>query len=403
MPDAGTLQTSHPLDIRSSLRQACDQADVRRAGLYLSLLIDSLAEEDKRRSGSALLPRLDTLEKHLAAGGLTEGHLAERDRLIEDVRAVLEWTIAPVAHRTALPVLRMRAVCRSFQSSSFGLKDIHLDVGVQEIVGIVGLNASGKSTLLRIAASRLRQDSGEVSYPAIEAERPQPSTLTKIAYVAQEPEPWAGRLHEHLTLLLAFHGITGKENTAACRDILDDFKIRDLAERRWHELSGGARARCALAIAFAPKPRLIVLDEPMAYLDPGSRRWFLDRLYQLAHDPRHGAAILVSSHLVPELEAVARVLLLEEGALISPGAQPSGAGMVIDLVSNRPWRTSEILQRSLELGPNQLRVEARPDPRQVRVTLPPGVHRGAVLRVLAEHGITPIRFADLTDSAARRL
>ncbi|CAN96989.1 MULTISPECIES: ATP-binding cassette domain-containing protein [Sorangium] len=398
-----TGQASPPVDTRSSLRRACVQGDVRRAALYLSLFVDGLKEDAQRRHAAALLPRLDALERKLAEEGLIEAHLQERDRLLEEIRTVSEWSTAAADPGPTKPLLEMKAVCRRFSSSSFALEEIDLEVRAREIVGVVGLNGSGKSTLLRIAAGRLHHE-GKVSYPAIEAERSERSILARIAYVAQEPEPWAGRLGEHLSLLLAFHGITGKKNERRTAEVLEQFDLAKSARERWNEISGGLRARCALALAFAPWPSLIVLDEPMAYLDPGSRRWFLDQMCRLVNVPQHATGILVSSHLVPELEAIAtRVLVLEQGRLVPASATSQPEAVVLDMAVDQPWRTGETLQRSLGLGANEIRIETRPDPRQVRITLPPGVHRGAVLRALAEHGITPVRFSDLTSSVARRL
>lgn len=388
----------HPVPLQVSLRQACEDKDARSALHYLRLVVGRLTDGNQRNKAEDLLSRLETLE-----GDLAKAPPQDRDALLGSVAEVARWSTAPIPVRPTTPLLRMSKVNRSFRNSTFGLHDVGLEVGVHDFVGIVGMNGSGKSTLLRVAAGRQRQDTGEVSYPGIVAQHPKSPVLAKVAYVPQEPEPWAGRLEEHLSLLLAFHGVTGKANLERTNAVLEEFKIVDLKRKSWAEMSGGMRARSALALAFAPRPSLIVLDEPMACLDPKSRRWFLDRLRDLAAQSEHPTGILVSSHLVVELESIAtRVLVIEDGRLVPASERPMAEGLVLDLAFERPWSTTEKLQKSLGLS-EPLAAESRPDPRQVRITFPPGISRATVLRVLDEQRVTPMRFADLTDSAARRL
>ncbi len=404
MPPDGPHVSSHPVDPRITLRQACDDKDLRLAALNLSLLLPRLTDGKERGEAEELLPRLDKLETNLAATGLTDALLAQRDALLTSVAKAVDWTTSPTPVRSDAPLLRMKGVRRTFRNSTFNLHDVDIEVGAQELVGVVGMNGSGKSTVLRIAAGRQRQDAGEVSYPGITAKHPKSPVLARIAYVPQEPEPWSGRLNEHLSLLLAFHGVTGKANGARTGEVLREFDLVDLAERDWAQMSGGMRARCALALALGPRPCLIVMDEPMACLDPRYRRWFLDHLYRLAHRPEHPAGIVVSSHLVMELESVAtRLFVLEEGRLVRADERRDGEGMVLDLVVDQPWRATVALHQSLGLHKGQVRPEPRPDPRQVRITFPAGTSRAAVLRALSEQGITPTRFSDLTQSVARRL
>lgn len=227
--------------------------------------------------------------------------------------------------------------------------------------------------------------------------------LAKVAYVPQEPEPWTGRLREHLSLILALHGVTGRKNDEKTNEVLKSFEIESLAGSRWEQISGGQRARCAFALALAPEPRLVIMDEPMASLDPRSRRWMLDKLQSLAKGAEPPIGFLVSSHLVVELESVAtHVRVLEDGRLLDAAELELAKGLVIDLVTEQPWRATEALQRSLALEETQVKVETLPDARQVRITLPSGTGRAAVLAALSEQGITPAWFVDLTGSVARK-
>ncbi len=405
MAAAGNRSTSHPVDFRTNLREACEHKDLRSAALYLRQLLGDSTDEAEERSANDLLREIDVLLLTLDKGHPNDALVGQREDLLKRAADALPTTADARPRDAAVssrPLLEMTNLERKF--AGFDLRVASLEINAHELIGVVGMNSSGKSTLLRIAAGRLRSEGkGQVSYPGIEEAFPKSPPLAKVAFVPQEPEAWSGRLLEHLSLLLAFHGYTGEINRRRTAEVVEEFGLADLADRRWTELSGGKRARCALALAFAPEPRLVVMDEPMAALDPSARRWFLDHLYRLAHRRAGRAAVLISSHLVVELEAVATgMLVLVDGKLISDPPQAK-RDLVLDVAVEYPWTIGSQLQTSLGLTEDQMRVQSRPDPKQVRITLPPTVSRREVLNALSEQGITPARFSDLTDSEARRL
>jgi iron(III) transport system ATP-binding protein len=154
------------------------------------------------------------------------------------------------------------------------LVDVDLAVPTGTLTAILGASGSGKTTLLRVVIGFVPADRGTVRVGddvVVDAGRALvPSHRRAIGYVAQE-----GALFPHLTVAgnVAF-GLPRNERRAAGRvvDVLDLVGLdRSYAERRPHELSGGEQRRVALARALAPRPRLVLLDEPFSGLDPGLR------------------------------------------------------------------------------------------------------------------------------------
>ncbi|SBT94202.1 ABC-2 type transport system ATP-binding protein [Streptomyces sp. DI166] len=169
------------------------------------------------------------------------------------------------------------------------------------VCALVGPNGAGKSTLLSLAAGLLRPSEGRVTVlgttPAGARER--------LAYVAQDKP-----LHPHLTvaatLRLGRELNPGRWDESVARRIVTDADLDMDAKIR--TLSGGQRTQVALALALAKRPELLLLDEPMADLDPLARHRITGLL--MADAAEHGTTIVMSSHVVAELEGSCDHLLL---------------------------------------------------------------------------------------------
>jgi len=182
------------------------------------------------------------------------------------------------------------------------LEGVNFEVRAGGLVGVVGPNAAGKSTLLACLA-------GTATYTGV-VERP-----VRIAFLPQRAQlPAAATAGEVLDLFVALHGTQGP-GSAWPEGFLPPL------ERRMGQLSGGQRQRLALAAVLGGEPDLILLDEPTANLDPGSREAFWAAI--AAHCAR-GAAVLIASPVALDvLASVDRVLALDAGRLV--GDQPAAA------------------------------------------------------------------------------
>ncbi|MCX5392139.1 ABC transporter ATP-binding protein [Streptomyces sp. NBC_00094] len=168
------------------------------------------------------------------------------------------------------------------------------------ICALVGPNGAGKSTLLALAAGLLRPTEGSVRAPARE----------HLAYVAQD-KPLHPRLSVADTLRMGRELNPGRwDETAAQRVIADELDPRALVR----DLSGGRRTRVALALALGKRAELLLLDEPMADLDPLARHQLMGLL--MADAAEHGTTVVMSSHILTELEGACDHLLLLDGGRV---------------------------------------------------------------------------------------
>jgi ABC-2 type transport system ATP-binding protein len=179
----------------------------------------------------------------------------------------------------------------------WALSDCTLDVPAGRVAGLVGPNGAGKTTLLSLAVGMLAPTAGTIE---VLGGRPAagPAQLARVGFVAQETPIYAAlSVEDHLRL--------GARLNPGWDDGLARERIRGLGldfAQRAGKLSGGQRAQLALTLGVAKRPELLILDEPVASLDPLARREFLQDLMEAVAE--HELSIVLSSHLVSDLERV---------------------------------------------------------------------------------------------------
>jgi ABC-2 type transport system ATP-binding protein len=201
------------------------------------------------------------------------------------------------------------------------LSDCTLSIPPGHVVGLVGPNGAGKTTLLQIAVGMLPQTSGTIevlgSAPAADARQ-----LARVGFLAQDAPTYA-----HLSVAdhLRFGAhMNGRWDQQLAAERIASLRL-DPAQKAGR-LSGGQRAQLALTLAIAKRPELLILDEPVASLDPLARRQFLQSLMSFIAE--QGASVILSSHLVSDLERVCDYLIV----LVASRVQV--AGEVEDLLSS---------------------------------------------------------------------
>jgi ABC-2 type transport system ATP-binding protein len=185
----------------------------------------------------------------------------------------------------------------------WALSDCTLSVPAGHVVGLVGPNGAGKTTLLSIAAGMLTQTTGSIE---VLGARPAagPAALARVGYLAQDAPVYA-RLSVADHLSLGAHLNPGWDAELARGRV----GRLDLDPRqRAGTLSGGQRAQLALTLAVAKRPELLILDEPVASLDPLARRQFLQDLMESVAE--QGLSVVLSSHLVGDLERVCDYMIV---------------------------------------------------------------------------------------------
>jgi ABC-2 type transport system ATP-binding protein len=183
------------------------------------------------------------------------------------------------------------------------LSDCTLSVPAGRVVGLVGPNGAGKTTLLHLACGLLTPTSGTITVlgagPAAG-----PEQLARVGFVAQDTPTYPG-------LSIADHLRLGAHLNPRWDAELAAHRIGRLGldpKQRAGKLSGGQRAQLALTLAIAKRPELLILDEPVASLDPLARREFLQSLMEFTAES--GASVVLSSHLMADLERVCDYLVV---------------------------------------------------------------------------------------------
>jgi|SRR5271168_3366711 len=179
------------------------------------------------------------------------------------------------------------------------LKDVSLSLAPGSILGLVGRNGAGKTTLIQILLGLLEPDSGSATVMSEPALAMTDASKTRLGYVPQQPESlgWM-RVGDMLEFVGNFYPTWDQPYVQSC---LERWMI--VPSRPLSKLSPGERQRVALIRALAIRPRLLVLDEPAAALDPAARRELLRELALRAADS--GTTVLFSTHIVSDLERVA--------------------------------------------------------------------------------------------------
>jgi ABC-2 type transport system ATP-binding protein len=186
---------------------------------------------------------------------------------------------------------------------TWALRDCTLAIPEGHVVGLVGPNGAGKTTLLRLATGMLTPTRGTIT---VLGQRPAagPAQLARVGFVAQDTAVYA-------RLTVADHLRLGAWLNPGWDEELARQRIRQLAldtRQRAGSLSGGQRAQLALTLAMAKRPELLLLDEPVASLDPLARREFLQGLMEAVAEQR--LSVVLSSHLVADLERVCDYLVV---------------------------------------------------------------------------------------------
>ncbi len=207
------------------------------------------------------------------------------------------------------PAIRLTGLRRRFGKLQ-ALDGLSLEVRAGEVYGFLGRNGAGKTTTLKLLMGILHADSGDIELLGERVKKVTVPLKRRIGYVSQEQNfyPW-------MTALELGKFVSGFYPTWDAPEYLRLLTLLDVpADRRASELSGGTKSKLGLALAFAPHPALVLLDEPTAGLDPVARAEFNELLVHVVKE--RGTTAFFSSHIVDEVQQVAhRVGIIQAGKM----------------------------------------------------------------------------------------
>jgi len=210
-----------------------------------------------------------------------------------------------------------------------GLNDVSVTVP-SGVTGLLGPNGAGKSTFMKLVTGQLKPSKGSIQVLG-EPIWGNPALYFKIGF-CPEQDSFYERMTglEWVTALVRLNGVNETEGAAMARRALETVDLLDAADKKIGAYSKGMRQRIKMAQALAHDPELLILDEPLAGMDPIARRKTIRMIKDLG---RAGRSVLVSSHILHEIESMtANILLINQGRIVAEG----NVHQIRDLIDEHP-------------------------------------------------------------------
>ena len=220
-----------------------------------------------------------------------------------------------VSHQSEL-LIAVNEITKAYLTGNFTLKPVSLSVSSGDILGVVGENGNGKTTLLRCLAGQLAIDSGSIHHSQV-SEPGYYAIKNKVAFIPQRIPRWYGMLKDNLHFSAAIAGVRNEENELMVDFMLERLGLTTYSNLTWNQISSGYRTRFEIARVLLQKPSLLILDEPLANLDINAQQTILTDLRFMSKSINHPMGVVLSSQQLHEVEKVAdNVLFIKQGACL---------------------------------------------------------------------------------------
>jgi ABC-2 type transport system ATP-binding protein len=228
--------------------------------------------------------------------------------------------------------LSIRGLSKTYPNGVKALKDVTLRIS-PGMFGLLGPNGAGKSTLMRTLATLQEPDSGSVEFDGLNVLRQKEEVRRRLGYLPQEfgvyPKISAEAMLEHLAVLKGIHGASERRESVAA--LLKRTNLYEVRKQSLSSFSGGMKQRFGIAQALLGNPKLIIVDEPTAGLDPGERVRFHNLLSEIGED----RIVILSTHIVEDVsDLCSQMAIISNGRLLRAG-EPA---QVIEELHGKIWR-----------------------------------------------------------------
>lgn len=220
--------------------------------------------------------------------------------------------------------LRIEHLSKTYPNGVRALDDVSLTIPLG-MFGLLGPNGAGKSTLMRTIATLQEPDSGQVWLGGIDVLRQKAEVRKTLGYLPQDfgvyPRISAQDMLDHLALLKGF--VNRKERKELVEALLVRVNLHQVRKKALAGFSGGMRQRFGIAQALIGNPRLLIVDEPTAGLDPGER----NRFYNLLSEVGENVIVILSTHIVQDvMELCTNMAIIHEGRVLFAGSPEAAVG-----------------------------------------------------------------------------
>jgi ABC-2 type transport system ATP-binding protein len=229
-------------------------------------------------------------------------------------------------------MLQLSGVSKFYPGGVKALNEINLEIP-RGMFGLLGPNGAGKSTLMRTLATLQAPDSGAITFGSIDVLREKTALRKVLGYLPQEfgsyPRTAAQSMLRHFAALKGLHG---SQQHAAVEHLLVKTHLWDVRKRSVDSFSGGMKRRFGIAQALLGNPRLLIVDEPTAGLDPAERRRFQNLLAEISEE----VVVILSTHIVDDVaDLCPRLAIMGQGRILQQGE----SGALIAHLRGKLWTT----------------------------------------------------------------
>lgn len=258
----------------------------------------------------------------------------------------------PANEASPKTIIQAKRISKSYSKGGFKLGPLDVSVHTSEIVGLVGENGNGKTTLLRALGGELKPDSGKIDYQFSKPYHNSYDLRTRLVYIPQRIELLRGGLLDNLQFTLITYGITGEDNFYLAQTLLARMGLWLYRDLNWSRLSSGYKMRFELARTLLRQPEVLLLDEPLANLDILAQQIILEDLRYLSSSLLRPFGVVLSSQQLYEVEKVSdKIIFLDKGKLVNDSSvKPDAENKEYLILEIDSTAEREQLQMQLQLA-----------------------------------------------------